>query len=125
MKKSLLWMGICLLCLTSAYAEKIRVSGPIDAPGIDDQGMCNLDLGGQITIKVVLNTTTGKFKAAGKGDVENQSNRTVKIVDAPEILTCFDTPFFLAPGETIDRAQYKVSKTGKARFSVKGRGQLP
>lgn len=125
MKNSLLWMGVCLLCVTCAYAAKLKVSGTIDAPGIDAAGMCDLNLGAQMLAKAIVNTTTGKFKVTGKATVQNQSNAAVKIQNAPDVLQCFEVPFFLSDGETVDRALYKVSKTGKARLSAKGTGQLP
>jgi hypothetical protein len=97
-----------VLAATSAWALIQNVS--ISLPGVNSSGNLSQELGALVPFKVNINTTNGKFKATGKGKVQNLSLVKHTYVNAPISI----------PNVTILTSKYIVAKDGKCSASASG-----
>lgn len=121
--RQLLFSGLISgLLVTGAWAAKQCTVAQINAPGVDAQGNCDMELAGVVNLKSCV-STRGKFRISAKGSVRNETNQTAKFTNSAQVLECFsDGGLFVwvAIGERIEKTLYKISKTGSAKLSVKG-----
>lgn len=97
-----------ILAASSAWA--LVQTANISLPGVDSSGNLSQGLGATVPFKVNINTTNGKFKATGKGKVQNLSLAKQTYVNAPISI----------PNVTILASKYVVAKDGKCSASAAG-----
>lgn len=101
-----------VLAATSAWAFVRNVN--VSLPGVDVSGNLSPGLGRPVPFKVNINTTNGKFKATGKGHVQNLSLVKQTYVNSPISI----------PDATILSSKYIVAKDGKCSASASGVASL-
>ena len=98
-----------ILAASSAWA--LVQTANYSLPGIDSSGNLSQGLGATVPFKVNINTTNGKFKATGKGKVQNLSLAKQILINAP---------ISIPSNVTILASRYVVAKDGKCSASASG-----
>lgn len=103
-------LGALALCLGTTTAWALTVQVPFLFPGVNAQGNLSDGLGTQSQVIANVNTTTGKFKASGKAQVQNLSGKKQTFLNVPVNV----------PGATVTSSKYSVAKKGAATAAAAG-----
>ena len=107
-------LGALALCLGTTTAWAVNVQFPFLFPGIDAGGNLSDEIGTESSIKVSVNTKSGKFHASGKAQVQNLSGKN----------QTYNNSAVNIPGVTLKSSRYSCSKKGKASVAASGMADI-